>query len=424
VHSITAPVGGGTPCDPEDLRRLRATVEKLRAPWVSEHLSFQRSEERAAGFFLPPRQTPAGVAVAVASIERLATALGAPIAVETGVNYLRPRADELGDAEFTAAVVETADCGLLLDLHNVYTNARNGRQPMDDFVDGLPLERVWELHFAGGFELDGYWLDAHSGAIPAPVYAAAERLIPRLPNLRAIVFEIFPSFIPSFGLDRVAAELEQLRALWALRRRDLRACPMHVRPISLVTPDDRGIPPAAWERALANLVSGGAPRDQTEEDLASDPGVDLVAKLVREFRASMIVETLPLTSRYLMLTMGTDAFQTLLTHHFATTPPQMFAALEAETFGERMQVVLAAVPRLRPLLAFELACIRTIADGQARTVPFDFEPLPFLRAVADSRLPDEAGPTGRFEIEVTPDQLAVATVTAASFGGLVEHPGR
>ena len=50
--------------------------------------------------------------------------------------------------------------------------------------------------------------------------------------------------------------------------------------------------------------------------------------------------------------------------------------------------------------------LRTIADGRARTVAFTFEPLPFLRALADSRLPQEAGPSGRFEIEVTPDEAS------------------
>ena len=405
VHSITAPVGGGVAAHPDDLRRLHATVEQLEAPWVSEHLSFQQSHERAAGFFLPPRQTRAGVAVAVAAIERLRAALGVPIAVETGVNYLRPRPDELADAEFTAAVIQGADCGLLLDLHNVYANARNGRQPLDEFLAGLPLDRVWELHFAGGFELDGYWLDAHSGAVPEPVLAVAERLIPTLSHLRAIVFEIYPSFIPLFGLDRVAVELERLRALWALRPRAVPPAPPPARPIEVVDVRNDALQPEGWERALAHLVTGGTPRDDDEQELAGDPAVPLVGKLVREFRASMIVETLPLTSKYLMLTLGTKAFETLLTHHFATSAPEMFGVCEAETFGARLNADLRAVPRLAPLLAYELACLRTIADGQARTVPFTFEPLPFLRALADNRLPDDAGPSGRFEIEVTANDV-------------------
>lgn len=89
--------------------------------------------------------------------------------------------------------MRTADCGLLLDMHNVFTNALNGRQPLDEFLEAAPLDRVWAMHLAGGMELDGFWLDAHSGAIPDALLAICETVVPRLPNLAAIAFEIFPS---------------------------------------------------------------------------------------------------------------------------------------------------------------------------------------------------------------------------------------
>jgi uncharacterized protein (UPF0276 family) len=207
VHSVGTPVGGTTTPEAAQLELLRVTVASLGSPWLSDHLSFNQTPEFATGFFLPPRQTPEGVAMAAASIHALQAALPVPIAVETGVNYLRPRPDELPDGDFVARVVESADCGLLLDLHNIYCNGLNGRQSMDEYVDQLPLERVWEIHLAGGMELEGFWLDAHSGAIPDPLYAIAERIIPRLPNLKAIIFEIFPSFVPVVGLDLVREQI-------------------------------------------------------------------------------------------------------------------------------------------------------------------------------------------------------------------------
>lgn len=110
---------------------------------------FNLTPDFFTGSFLPPRQTGQGLETYARAIGRLRDGLGVPLAVETGVNYLRPRADEVPDGEFFGAVVETTDCGTLLDLHNVYCNEKNGRQTIDRFLSQIPLERVWEVHLAG-----------------------------------------------------------------------------------------------------------------------------------------------------------------------------------------------------------------------------------------------------------------------------------
>jgi uncharacterized protein len=189
---------------------------------------------------------------------------------------------------FVAAVVRSADCGLLLDMHNVFTNALNGRQPVDEFLDSIPLDRVWEVHLAGGVELDGFWLDAHSGAIPDALFAVCESVVPRLPNVAAIVFEIFPSFVPQVGLELVRAQVERLHELWALRRPE--PAPPAPRPIALsLEHSDSGdvLPPRAWERALGRLVIGRGADGSADGALADDPGVRIVEGLMQEFRASM-----------------------------------------------------------------------------------------------------------------------------------------
>ena len=136
-----------------------------------------------------------------------------PFAVETGVNYLRPRPDELSDGAFVRSVVTAADCGILLDLHNVWANERNGRQGVREFLAELPLERVWEVHLAGGLEVDGYWLDAHSGPIPPALLDLARDVVAKLPSLGAVVFEIGSDFLPGLGaenLRRQRAEAGQI----------------------------------------------------------------------------------------------------------------------------------------------------------------------------------------------------------------------
>jgi uncharacterized protein (UPF0276 family) len=408
IHSVGTPVGGTVRPDPEQLELLQAMIERFDAPWASDHLSYNQTPEFATGFFLPPRQTQEGVVTVTASIEHLQRWLDVPIAVETGVSYLRPRSDEIPDGSFVAAVVERADCGLLLDMHNVFTNALNGRQPVDEFLDSIPLDRVWEMHLAGGMELDGFWLDAHSGAVPEPLLAICRSLIPRLRNLRAIVFEIFPSFVPLVGLDLVRRQIEILHELWSHRTDEPARSPGMALTVQGRDGHDR-VPPAVWERALGELVIGRAPSDNVVRELAGDPGVRIVEGLIHEFRASMIVGVLRLTSRLLMLTLGGQAFRVILNDYWATTPPQMYASLEAEAFADHLAGLDLAVPHLDELLRLERAITRTLTDGETRIVEFAVEPIPLLRALAESRLPDEPPRAGRYDIELTPEGPSAAT---------------
>ena len=408
IHSVGRPIGGTLAPETAELDLLKDAVEYFRAPWASDHLSFNHTAEFATGFFLPPRQTIAGVAAAANAIRRLRDALQVPIAVETGTSYLRPRTDELPDGEFVARVIETADCGLLLDLHNIYCNSVNGRQPLAEFLDQLPLERVWEVHLAGGFEFDGFYLDAHSGGIPEPLHQVLEETIARLPNLKAIVFEIFPSFIPVVGLDLVKTELEWLRTIWERRRvlDCLHPAPTTLRP-EVAAPDT--ISPAAWERALGRLVVGYDADDEIGRELAQEPGVRVVERLIHEFRGSMIVRILPLTSRFIMLALGTEAFRTILSDYWSRLTPQMYASIEALSFAEYLKNLNLRVPHLAKILEFEQAVLATNIDGEVRIVDFEFEPLPLLRAISEGRLPNEPPQPGIFEVEITPEGLGSET---------------
>ena len=182
-----------------------------------------------------------------------------PLAFETGVNYLAPRPDEMDDGAFAAAVAEGADCGILLDLHNVYTNAVNGRQPVDEFIAQLPLERVWEVHLAGGFWMDGYWLDAHSGPMPAALFNQARDIVSRLPSLGAIIFEIYPRSSSRPAINEICRQLELLRELWSLRGTAAEASTSPRRGPSVPSLGADASDPGDWEAELGSLVVGRPP---------------------------------------------------------------------------------------------------------------------------------------------------------------------
>src|ERR1019366_6393197 len=135
--------------------------------WISEHLSFNTIEENGklinTNFLLPPLQTNDGIDIAVKAINRFKSKTKLPFAFETGVNYLRKKNYELSDGYFVSEISKRADCNILLDLHNIMANQINGRQSVNEFISQLPLERVCEIHIAGGFFYNNYYIDGHSG---------------------------------------------------------------------------------------------------------------------------------------------------------------------------------------------------------------------------------------------------------------------
>ncbi len=121
-------------------------------------------------------------------------------------------------------------------------------------IDRLPLERVWEIHLAGGMPMNGYWLDAHSDRIPKPLIDIAAQVIPRLPNLGALMFEILPQHFGKVGMDGVCEQVDELSELWQLRG-PARVEPAH--PLRVVKPTPQDLAEVrAWERALYDVIVG------------------------------------------------------------------------------------------------------------------------------------------------------------------------
>jgi uncharacterized protein (UPF0276 family) len=401
VHSIGTPVGGSVPGIEAQLPLLRNSVQRFGAPWASEHFAFNLTPDFFTGFFLPPRQTHAGLDIYAASIDRLRASLGVPLAIETGVNYLRPRTDEIPDGEFVAQVTEQTNCGILLDLHNIYANECNGRQKVTEFLQQIPLDRVWEVHLAGGLDWNGYWLDAHSGPIPERLFELSKDIIPDLPNLKAIIFEVFASFLPSFGINGVRKEAARLRQLWELRSPNQVATTK--RSVAITQINAAAATVAEWEAALGSLVVGRTPGNALGPELASDPGTALMRELIHEFRASMVVSVYRLSCRLMMLALTPTIFRRILEDFWSHEPPHQYAATEAEAFIAYLRAKNLRLPKLDKILEFEKAAMDTMLDGQTRVVRFQADPFPLLRALSEGRLPDILPQEGDYEIELKPE---------------------
>lgn len=395
LHGVGHPIGGTTPDPIDPFPLLRRTADRLNPAWVSEHLSFNRVRRAGkvehAGFLLPPPQSPAGARVAAHNIGRLRHALDRPVAFETGVNYLRPSDDDqLSDGDFFATVAQAADSGIVLDLHNLWCNERNERQNVADALARMPLDRVWEVHLAGGCEEHGYRLDAHDGCVPPEVIDIAAKLIPRLANLGALIFEILPEHLPAIGLDGVQRQIESLRALWRLRRpTTVRVAKRSITPRHEVRPGVGDIAAvAAWELALVDAIRDRTTRGASH--LQSDPGCALFDMLIGDFRRANLARVLHYTLTALLAGLGASGTRELLDAYFSEQAPEPFGAVEGHRFAEFLSARLprlTAIPYLAEVLAFEHALLKATIFSESSEIAWSADPTLVFDALDAGHLP-------------------------------------
>ena len=149
------------------------------APLVSEHIAFVRAGGIEAGHLLPVPRTRDAVAAIVDNVRRTQADLPVPLALEPIAALFDWPDDELTEAEFLTEILDRTGAGLLLDVANVYANARNRHEDPLSLLDRLPLERIAYVHVAGGAEHDGLYHDTHTDAVPTEVLDLVRELCAR-----------------------------------------------------------------------------------------------------------------------------------------------------------------------------------------------------------------------------------------------------
>ncbi|MGV0812315.1 DUF692 domain-containing protein [Mycolicibacterium boenickei] len=168
-HGVALSLGGVEPVQPTRVRRLAACAEALGSPLVSEHIAFVRAGGIEAGHLLPVPRTREAVDVLARNIERTAGQLPVPLAVENIASFVEWPESDLSESEFLTALVERTGVLLVLDVANVYANARNrGLDPQRELAR-LPVERVAYSHVAGGRDGGDFYHDTHTDPTPPDV---------------------------------------------------------------------------------------------------------------------------------------------------------------------------------------------------------------------------------------------------------------
>ncbi|HEY0547583.1 MAG TPA: DUF692 family protein [Pyrinomonadaceae bacterium] len=217
-HSIGLSIGSSYSFERNHLTQIKSWHEWLKFPWHSDHLSYNLAEhadgEMNVGVTLPMPHDAETLDLLAPRIHEVRASLPVPFLLENNVYYFNFADEEMTEARFLNRLCELSGCYLLLDLHNLYTNCRNHEGDAYEFLSELNLDRVLEIHVAGGMEYGGVYLDAHSDTSPQAVWELLDYVLPQCANLGGVVFELVGSWYQEVGRERLSVQLARMKELW------------------------------------------------------------------------------------------------------------------------------------------------------------------------------------------------------------------
>lgn len=186
-HGVNLNLGGVDDLDENYLTRLKKIIDEFNPALVSEHLCFSAYQGHHYHDLLPVPYTEEAVKHFAARIDRVQTYLERPIMVENVSQYYEYEESTLSEADFISAVCKEANCGIVLDLNNAFVNENNLGIPVEQLLDGIPFDRVGEIHLAGHSIIDGKMVDTHGEPICEDVWEIYRNVVQLYPSIPCLI---------------------------------------------------------------------------------------------------------------------------------------------------------------------------------------------------------------------------------------------
>ena len=168
-HGLSLDIGGQAPLDVSLIKEIKQFLDHYNIRCYSEHLSYCADEGHLYDL-LPIPFTHSAVEYVSSRIKQVQDIISMQMAIEN-VSYYAMPSPQMPEIEFLNAVLEKADCNLLLDVNNIYVNSINHRYDAEDFLQSLPKERIAYAHIAGHYnEADDLKIDTHGADVIEPVW--------------------------------------------------------------------------------------------------------------------------------------------------------------------------------------------------------------------------------------------------------------
>ena len=203
-HSLELSLGSAEGIDDEYLEKVAQIVEFVEPAWFSDHLCFTRSGGVKIGHLAPVPYTSEAVKVFIRNILHVKERIKTPLILENITYLVRFPSSEMTEAEFIKTILEETDCGLLLDVTNLYINSRNFGFDCRRFLDEIPLNRVVQLHFVGSHRHGRRLIDAHADKTDEEIWQLFAEVAKRC-DIKGAILERDENFPP---FDEILQEIE------------------------------------------------------------------------------------------------------------------------------------------------------------------------------------------------------------------------
>ena len=223
LHGVSMSIGSAHGLDLRYLERLGRLAERIEPLWVSDHLCWTRTSAHNSHDLLPLPLTSEALQIVCDNIDQAQNKLERAMLFENPSSYLTFPEDEMSEWEFLAEMSRRSGCYLLLDINNIYVSAQNHGFEAEDYLAGLPLDRVRQVHLAGHSPPEGerrLVIDTHDRAVCDAVWSLYAKAISEIPQPVATMIERDDKIPP---LGDLLAELDQARALASASASELAA---------------------------------------------------------------------------------------------------------------------------------------------------------------------------------------------------------
>ena len=187
LHGVSLSIGSTDPLNEAYVRRLQELARRFEPAWISDHLCWTGVGGHNVHDLLPLPYTPAVVAHVAERVQRVQEILGRRILLENVSTYFEYRESVMPEWEFLTQIAERADCGILLDINNIYVSAFNHGLSATQYIDAVPPQRVHQFHLAGHSDRGSFLHDTHDHAVADAVWDLYGRALRRCGAISTLI---------------------------------------------------------------------------------------------------------------------------------------------------------------------------------------------------------------------------------------------